>query len=147
MTRTAIVYHEHHGPTREYARLLADLLYAKGHTPELFPVKEASAHEVVYCEALILLSPATFGRLHGTALARAIAGVRPVAVAVVGDEHDAERVRGLFTAEEGEERPHVTFFAMPDAATDRSSVASVGAWVSALPERPPRARLQGGPTA
>lgn len=133
MTVVSIVYHRHHRATREYAQLLADRLHVTGHAPQLVAVSEASPHEVVYSGALVLLSPVMFGRIHGAALARIIAGVRPTAVLVVGDARLRGRVSRLFSAEQ---LRNITVFSAAGRDPQVSEVVPVADWVSGLPGAP-----------
>ncbi|MGJ9404596.1 hypothetical protein [Arthrobacter sp. KK5.5] len=130
MSMTAIVFHRHHGPTRYCAQLLADRLHSLGRRAQQTPVAEASPHEIVRAQAMVLVSPVTLGRLHGAALARDVAMARPTAVVLVGENDVSKHVRGLFNEEQ---LRNMAFFAVPGDKPDMDSVVPVADWISALP--------------
>jgi len=130
MSMTAIVYHRRHGDTRYYAQLLADRLHTLGRRAQQVPVAEASPHEVAVARALVLLSPVMLGHIHGAALARDVAMVRPTAIVAVGETDVPEHVRGLFNEEQ---RRNIEFFALPGGEPAMEDVVPLAAWVAGLP--------------
>lgn len=125
MSTIAIVYYRRHPPTRRYAELLGSLLQDAGHLAELISVKDASAHEIVFFDGVILMSPPRFGRLHGIALARAISPARSTAVVAIGGRHRAGHYRRLFKKAE---LPSITVMVQPLEDRGFSTAAALLEW-------------------
>lgn len=137
MSRTAIVYYGRHEPSVKYAGWLSDRLAALGRRAQLTPVTAASAHEVVFFDVVVLIGPMRWGRMHGIALARAVAELRPTAVLVTGTVPD-QRVLRLFREHE---RENVKVFCLPSEAEDPTTVNPAAEWcIASAPGRrgPPR---------
>lgn len=132
MRTVAIVYYARHAPTRAHAQAVEDALRAAGHLAELIQVRDAAANDIIFYDALILVGPPRFGRLHGIALARAIAPERHSAVVVIGGSRDAASYQRLFTPAE---RPYITLFHEGDGATPATTIAPLVDWVAGLEQR------------
>ncbi|MEE1621611.1 hypothetical protein ACQ3I4_06520 [Zafaria sp. Z1313] len=133
MGRFGIVYHHRSAACRDYAQLLADHLHLMGHLRHALPVTDASAHELVYDDAVVLFSPVTLGRIHGAALVQAVAPYRPCGVAAVNDGAFPNGVLGLFSLEV---RANSEFFSLPRTTPDRAAVLPVARWLTGLAPAP-----------
>lgn len=127
MRTLAIVYYARHAPTRAYAQALEDALRAAGHLAEQIQVRDAAANDIIFYDALILVGPPRFGRLHGIVLARAIAPERNSAVVVIGGTRGTEAYLRLFKPAE---RPYITLFHEDDDVTSFATTAPVVDWVA-----------------
>lgn len=132
MRTVAIVYYARHAPTRAYAQALEDALRAAGHLAEQIQVRDAAANDIVFYDALVLAGPPRFGRLHGVALARAIAPERNSAVVVIGGTRGAGSYQRLFKPAE---RPYITVHHEDDGAAAFATISPVVDWVGGQ-ERP-----------
>jgi len=126
MVSTAIVYHP--PTTGRWAALLAERLRADGNTADLVPVRAAASNDVVFYEALVLLSPVLFGRMHGAALALDVCGTRPTAIVAVTEPGRAAQAPRLFRSTG---RGRLAFFWLPPegAFQDPALLRSVAEWV------------------
>ncbi|MDN5813129.1 MAG: flavodoxin domain-containing protein [Micrococcaceae bacterium] len=132
MRTVAIVYYGRHGPSRAYAQALENALRGAGNLAEQIQVRDAAANDVVFYDGLVLVGPPLFGRLHGLALARALAPERHSAVVVLGGNRPAEHYRKLFRPAE---RPSISFFqeqSHQDTSVVFSTVAPVLDWARTL---------------
>ncbi len=132
MRTVAIVYYGRHGPTRAYAQALEDALRGAGNLAEQIQVRDAAANDVVFYDGLVLVGPPRFGRLHGLALARALAPERNSAVVVIGGNRPAESYQRLFRPSE---LPSIFFFqerSHEDTSVIFSTVAGVLDWAQKL---------------
>lgn len=132
MRTVAIVYYGRHGPSRAYAQALEDALRGAGNLAEQIQVRDAAAHDVVFYDGLVLVGPPLFGRLHGLALARALAPERHSAVVVIGGNRLAEDYQRLFRPAE---LPSISFFgesAHENTSVVFSTLAPVMDWVRKL---------------
>lgn len=126
MRTVAIVYYARHAPTSAYAQALEDALRAAGHLAEQIHVRNAAANDIVFYDALVLVGPPRFGRLHGVSLARAIAPERSSAVVVIGGTRRAASYQHLFKPGE---RPYITLFHEDGGAVASATIAQVVDWV------------------
>ena len=126
MVNTAIVYHP--PTTGRWAALLAERLRAEGHAADLVPVRTAASNDVVFYEAVVLLSPVLFGRMHGAALVLDVCGTRPTAVVAVTEPGRATHVHRIFRSV-GPDR--LAFFWLPPEGDfqDTALLQSVAEWV------------------
>lgn len=129
MRTIAIVYYGRHEPSRRHAQRLADALQGAGHLPEQIQVRDAAANDLVFYDGLILVGPPLFGRLHGIALARALAPERQSAVVVLGGRRPAEGYLRLFTAQE---LPSITVLVQHDDTPEPDTVPRLLDWVTDL---------------
>ncbi|GAA1360322.1 hypothetical protein GCM10009596_16960 [Arthrobacter rhombi] len=132
MRTIAIVYYARHAPTSAYAQALEDALRAAGHLAERIQVRDAAANDIIFYDALVLVGPPRFGRLHGIVLARAIAPERNSAVVVVGGGRGAGSYERLFKPAE---RPYITLFHEDDGGAVFATIPPVVDWVGGQ-ERP-----------
>lgn len=84
MDRVAIVYYQRDALAKLRATELAEKLFAYEIRGELLQVTSSSAHELIYFDAMVLVGPLRFSRMHGLALVRAVFGFRPVALLLTG---------------------------------------------------------------
>lgn len=126
MRTIAIVYYARHAVSRAYAQALEDALRGAGHLAEQIQVRNAAANDIVFYDALVLVGPPRFGRLHGVALARSIAPERTSAVVVIGGTRDAGSYRRLFKPAE---RPYITLFHEDDGDARFATTPQVVDWV------------------
>ncbi|GER23140.1 hypothetical protein NCCP1664_16360 [Zafaria cholistanensis] len=126
MVSTAIVYHP--PTTARWAALVAERLRADGNTSDLVPVRAAASNDLVFYEAVVLLSPVVFGRMHGAALVLDVCGTRPAAVVAVTEPRRAARVPRIFRSA-GPDR--ITFFWLPPEGSvqDPALLQSLAEWV------------------
>ncbi|MGO2002981.1 hypothetical protein ACTXOR_14205 [Arthrobacter rhombi] len=132
MRTVAIVYYGRHGPSRAYAQALEDSLRGAGNLAEQIQVRDAAANDVVFYDGLVLVGPPRFGRLHGLALARALAPERQSAVVIIGGNRPADHYRRLFRPAE---LPSISFFqegAHQDTSVVFSTLAPVVDWTKRL---------------
>jgi len=127
MRTIAIVYYARHAPTCAYAQALEDALRAAGHLAEQIQVRDAAANDIIFYDALVLVGPPRFGRLHGIVLARAIAPERNSAVVVIGGSGDADSYAHLFKPAE---RRYITVFTEDDDAATFATTTPVVDWVA-----------------
>jgi len=126
MVSTAIVYHP--PTTGRWAALLAERLRADGNTADLVPVRTAASNDVFFYEAVVLLSPVLFGRMHGAALVLDVCGTRPTAVVAVTEPGRAAHVHRIFRSVG---RDRLAFFWLPPEGDfqDTALLRSVAEWV------------------
>ncbi|WP_417218323.1 hypothetical protein [Arthrobacter sp.] len=132
MLTVAIVHYARHAPTRDYAQALENELRGTGHLAEQIRVSEAAANDIVFYDALVLVGPPRFGRLHGIALARAIAPERSSAVVIMGGTRPAESYHRLFKSAE---RPYISLFHENDGGAGFATLSPVMDWLGGR-ERP-----------
>jgi hypothetical protein len=91
-------------------------------------VRAAASNDVVFYEALVLLSPVLFGRMHGAALALDVCGTRPTAIVAVTEPGRAAQAPRLFRSTG---RGRLAFFWLPPegAFQDPALLRSVAEWV------------------
>ncbi|GAA4364348.1 hypothetical protein [Paeniglutamicibacter cryotolerans] len=141
MTQTAIVYFARRAASVQYARWLSDRLAFLSRRAQLLTVANASAHEVVFFDVVVLIGPMRWGRMHGMAVAKAVAPMRPTAILVTGPA-PAHRVLRLLPAAV---RDEVAVFNLPAKAEEAASVNAAAEWVLAAtpPRRGPPRTLSG----
>lgn len=132
MRTVAVVYYGRHGPTRAYAEALENALRGAGNLAEQIQVRDAAANDLIFYDGLVLAGPPLFGRLHGLALARALAPERRSAVVVIGGSRPAQTYSRLFRPSE---LPSISFFhetAHQDTSVVFSTLPEVLEWTVQL---------------
>lgn len=95
MDTVAIVYYQRDARAKELAQGLADKLRVHELRGEVLEVTHASAHELIYFDAVVLAGPLQFSRMHGLALVKAAFGFKPTALLLTGAGDDDRVLRLL----------------------------------------------------
>lgn len=128
MDRVAIVYYQRDAPAKLRATELAGKLHSRDMGGELFKVTSSSAHELIYFDAMVLVGPMRFSRMHGLALARAVFGYRPVALLLTGSGNTERNLRLLPRHMRGE----VPVFAVANGPGEHPAIDSLVTWLRAM---------------
>lgn len=128
MDRVAIVYYQRDAPAKSRATELAGKLRSHEIRSELLEVTSSSAHELISFDALVLVGPVHFSRMHGLALARAVFGYRPVALLLTGSGNAERTLRLLPRNMRGE----VPVFAAGNGAGEHPALDSLVTWLRAM---------------
>ena len=95
MDNVAIVHYQRDANSKVLAVELADKLRAHELRGELRDVAHASAHELIYFDAVVLAGPLHFSRMHGLSLVKASFGYKPTALLLTGAGDDDRVLRLL----------------------------------------------------
>lgn len=128
MDRVAIVYYQRDEQAKKQATELSSKLRSFELRSELFEVASASAHELIFFDAIVLAGPLHFSRLHGLALIKAVFGYRPVALLVTGSRDPARVLRLL----PGRMRGEVPVFAIGTPSAQRIGLDPLVTWLRAM---------------
>lgn len=91
MDTVAVVHYQRDPRSKAVALELAARLHNYEIRAQIGDVTHSSAHELIYSDALVLIGPLHFSRLHGLALINASFAFRPVALLLTG-AGDTDRV-------------------------------------------------------
>ncbi|PQZ95111.1 hypothetical protein CQ018_07280 [Arthrobacter sp. MYb227] len=94
MDTVALVHYQRDARAHAVALELAAQLHKYEIRSQIGDVTHSSAHELIYFDALVLIGPLHFSRMHGLALIKAAFGFRPVALLLTGAT-DTDRVLRL----------------------------------------------------
>ena len=95
MDTVALVHYQRDTRSKEVSLELASRLYKYEIRIQIGDVAHSSAHELIYCDALVLIGPLHFSRMHGLSLIKASYGFRPVALLLTGAQDDDRILRLL----------------------------------------------------
>lgn len=95
MDNVAIVHYQRDANSKVLAVELADKLRNHELRGELRDVAHASAHELIYFDAVVLAGPLHFSRMHGLSLVKASFGYKPTALLLTGAGDDDRVLRLL----------------------------------------------------
>jgi hypothetical protein len=97
-------------------------------SPDCQATRNYGTARVVFYEAVVLLSPVIFGRMHGAALVLDVCGARPTAVVAVTEPGRAAHVHRIFRSVG---RDRIAFFWLPPEGDvqDTALLRSVAEWV------------------
>ena len=95
MDTVALVHYQRDTRSKEVSLELASRLYKYEIRSQIGDVAHSSAHELIYCDALVLIGPLHFSRMHGLSLIKASYGFRPVALLLTGAQDDDRILRLL----------------------------------------------------
>lgn len=104
MDTVAIVHYQRDARSQAVALELSAQLHRYEVRSELHDVAHSSAHELIYCDAIVLAGPLHFSRMHGLALINASFSFRPTALLLTG-AGDTDRVLRLLPAHMREKVP------------------------------------------
>lgn len=95
MDTVALVHYQRDTRSKEVSLELASRLYKYEIRSQIGDVAHSSAHELIYSDALVLIGPLHFSRMHGLSLVKASYGFRPVALLLTGAQDDDRILRLL----------------------------------------------------
>lgn len=95
MDTVALVHYQRDTRSKEVSLELASRLYKYEIRSQIGDVAHSSAHELIYSDALVLIGPLHFSRMHGLSLVKASYGFRPAALLLTGAQDDDRILRLL----------------------------------------------------
>lgn len=128
MDTVAIVYYQRDERSHAAALELNYQLLRFEVRSELHDVAHASAHELIYFNAVVLVGPLHFSRMHGLSLINAAFGFRPTALLLTG-AGDTDRVLRLLPAHM---RERVPVFLVGPQEVISPGIGSLVTWLRAM---------------
>lgn len=125
MDTVAVVHYQRDARSKAVALELIDTLRGYEMRGDLYDVAHASAHELIYSNAVVLTGPLHFSRMHGLALINASFGFRPTALLLTG-AGDTDRILRLLPAHM---RAHVPVFIVGPKEVLSPGIEALVSWL------------------